>query len=327
MCQHLLLGQRQPGLDHNHCHHRLYPFGVRHTDHRHFGHSAQAVNHFFHLAAGHVFATGLDHVFFAVHHGDEALIVHRGQVARMKPAALKSRFCFFFVAKVTQHQVRGAVHDLADLARRHIVHGVVHHACFDIEHRTAAGARLAQLVVGAQHGGEWRNLGLTIEVPKTHIGQPPRQLAQDLHRHDGRAVITLAQGGQIGAVKQRRAQQRNPHRGRRKKRCDAMLRHQRQQIVWRGFGGDDAGGTHINRRAKKHVKLRAVVQRQRVQHHVAMRNAGIDRATGVLRDHRVVCQHRAFGHGLGAAGVNNLCQVRAAQRHLGRCALACGQVV
>jgi hypothetical protein len=46
-------------------------------------------------------------------------------------------------------------------------------------------------------------------------------------------------------------------------------RDQRQQVVRRRLGRDDAGAADVDHRAEEHVELRAVVQRQRVQHDVA----------------------------------------------------------
>ena len=76
------------------------------------------------------------------------------------------------VVEVAEHEVRRPVHDLAHLARVHVAQGLVDHARFDIEHGAAAGAGLAQLVLRAEHGGEGRDLGLAVQVPEAHLGQP-----------------------------------------------------------------------------------------------------------------------------------------------------------
>ena len=65
-------------------------------------------------------------------------------------------------------------------------------------HRAAARAGFAQLIFGAEHRRQRRDLGLAVQVPQAHAGQPRRQLAQHLHRHDRRAVVALAQARQIG---------------------------------------------------------------------------------------------------------------------------------
>jgi hypothetical protein len=92
-----------------------------------------------------------------------------------------------------------------------------------------------------------------------------------------------------------------------------LPRDQRQQVVGRRLGGDDAGGAHVDGRAQEHVELRAVIQRQRVQHHVVRRDAGVHGAARVLPQHCVMGQHRALGAGLGAARVDDLGQVHARQ--------------
>jgi hypothetical protein len=97
----------------------------------------QAVDRLFHLAAGHVLAAGLDHVLLAVDHGDEALRRRWWPGRPVEPAALECGRGALVVVEVAQHQVRAAVHDLADLAgpRRS---GVVHHARLHVQHRAPA---------------------------------------------------------------------------------------------------------------------------------------------------------------------------------------------
>ena len=223
--------------------------------------------------------------------------------------------------------MRRAVHDLADLAHGHVAHLVVDHAGFDIQHGAAGRAGLAQLVVGAEHGRQRGDLGLAVQVPQTDPGQAAGDLLHHLHRHDGGAVVALGQPGKIGLVEQRRAQQRDPHRGRREEAGDAVRRHHGQQIVGRGLGGDVVGGADVDGRAKEHVELRAVVERQGVQGHVVLGDLGVDAAAHVLPQHGVVRQHGALGAGFGAAGVDDLRQVGALQRRFRQGGGAGGQLV
>ena len=141
-----VLRQRLPGLDHDHRDHRLDPARMRHADHRHLGDLRQLVDHFLDLAAGDVLAAGLDHVLLAVDDGDVALGVDGGEIAGMKPAALERGLGALVVVEIAEHQVRRTVHDLADLARRHVAQLIVDDAGLHIEHGATAGAGLAQLV-------------------------------------------------------------------------------------------------------------------------------------------------------------------------------------
>ena len=298
-------------LDHDDRRHRLHPARMRQADHRDLGDFGQAVDRLLDLAAGDVLASCLDHVLFAVDDSDVAVRVHGGQVAGMEPAALEGGPRALVVVEIAQHQVRRAVNDLAHLARRHVAHGIVDDPRLDVEHGAPAGARPSQLLLGTQHGRERRDLGLAVEVPQPHLRQARSQLAQHLDRHDRRTVIALGEAPQVGLVEQRRAQQRDPHRGRREERRDAVPLQQRQQVVGRRLGRDDVRRPDVERRAEKHVELRAVVKGQRMQDQVVGGDLGVHRATHVLPQDRVVGQHRALGGGLGAAGVHDLREIAA----------------
>ena len=219
------------------------------------------------------------------------------------------------------------MHDLTDLARRDIDQVVVHDARLHVEHRSPAGAGLAQLVVRPEHGGQRRNLGLPVQIPQAHARQARRQLAQHLDRHDRRAVVALGQAGEPAWVEQRRAQQRDPHRGRSEETRDAELLHQVEQVVGNRPGRDDVGAADKDAGAEEHVELRAVVQRQRVQRDVAGGNFGVGDAADVLPEHGVVRQHGALGARFGAARVADLQQVRAVELDLGQGRRAAGQLV
>ena len=47
----------------------------------------------------------------------------------------------------------------------YIVHVLIHHAGFHMDHRTTTGARFAQLILGPKQGSQGRNFGLPIQVP------------------------------------------------------------------------------------------------------------------------------------------------------------------
>ena len=327
MRQNIVLYQRLAVLDDNHGDDGFHPVRMRHADHSDFRDRAHPVDHLFDLAAGDVLAPGLDHVLLAVDHRDVALVVDRSQVPGVEPAALEGRFGALVVVKVPEHQMGRAVHDFSNLARIDVLHRIVHDPGLDVQRCPAAGTGFAQLVLRPEHGGQRRDLGLAIQVPQLDVGEPRGQFPQHLDRHDGRAVVALAQFRQVGCRQQRRAQQRDPDRGRREERRDAMPRDQRQQVVGRGSGGDHVTGTDVDRRSEKHIELRAVVERQCMQQQVIRSNAGIDHTAHVLPDHRVVGQHGAFGHRLGAAGVHDLRQVGPGKVHRRRWAGPSGQFI
>ncbi len=203
------------------------------------------------------------------------------------------------------------MHDLADLAGPHILHGRVDDAGLDVEHGFSRRTGLAQLVLRFEHGGERRDLGLAVEVPQPHGRQALLHLAQNLDRHDRRAVVALAQRRQVRRVEQRRAQQRNPDRRRREERRDPVPGDERQDDVGPRLAGDDVGRPEIDRRAEEHVELGAMIERQGMQHDVVCRHLALDDAAHVLPDHRLVGEHRALRQRLGAAGVDDLRQHRA----------------
>ena len=64
-----------------------------------------------------------------------------------------------------------------------------------------------------------------------------------------------------------------------------------------------------------------------MQCQVLLSNFCVDHATHVLPQHGIVRQHGAFGHGLGAAGVHNLCQILAGQTALWQRVSASRQLV
>ena len=123
------------------------------------------------------------------------------EIARMEPAAAERLGRLLLVLVVAGHQMRRAMHDLADLAGLTSRIALVDDARLDIEHGPAAGAGLAQLVLGAEHGGERRDLRLAVEVPEAHLRHAARHFAHDLDRHDRGAVIAFAQARRSAASK------------------------------------------------------------------------------------------------------------------------------
>ena len=87
-----------------------------------FRNRRQTIERLFDLAAGDILAAGLDHVLLAVDDGDIALLVDGGEIAGMEPAALEGGRRAFVVVEIAEHQMRRAMHDLADLAGRHVAH-------------------------------------------------------------------------------------------------------------------------------------------------------------------------------------------------------------
>ena len=61
-----------------------------------------------------------------------------------------------------------------------------------------------------------------------------------------------------------------------------------------------------------------MIERQRMQGEIVRGDLGIDEATDILRDHRVMRQHRALRRGFGAAGVDDLRQIAAARSDIRR---------
>ena len=106
-----------------------------------------------------------------------------------------------------------------------------------------------------------------------------------------------------------------------------MPLQQRQQVLRRRLGGDDVAGADVDCRPHEDVELRAVIERQRMQHQVVAADVGIDQAAHVLPDDRLVGQHRALGRRLGAAGVDDLRQVAAHQLDRRRSGAAGSQFV
>ena len=211
-----------------------------------------------------------------------------------------------------------AVHDFTHLTRRHVLHVIVHHPCFYVQHRTPAGTGLAQLVFWAKHGGQRCNFGLAIQIPQTHLGQTRGQFFQNFNGHDRSTVIAFRQMRELVGVKQGGTQERNPDRGRGKEAGDFVFLNECQQIVGHRFRGDYIAAAYVNGRAKKDIELRTVVKRQGMQGQIVFCNFSIDHATHVLPKHRVVGQHGPFGHGLCATGVHNLGQVLAGQTRFGQ---------
>ena len=103
--------------------------------------------HVLDLGAVDVLAAGDDHVLLAVDDVDEALFVHPAQIAGVEPAAGERLRGRLGLVPVAGHQRRAAVDDLADLARRDVVHVVVDDPRLDVGDRLADRADLAHRVL------------------------------------------------------------------------------------------------------------------------------------------------------------------------------------
>ena len=202
------------------------------------------VEHLLDLAAGHVLPARLDHVLLAVDDRDVALLVEGAEVARVEPAAREALGRLPGVAPVAERGVRAAVDELAQLARGDVATLVVDDARLDQERRPAGRARLADLVLRAQHGGQRRHLGLPVEVEEAHPGQALAELVEHLHRHDRGAVVALAQRAEVVRVEGGRAQQRDPDRRRAEELRRPVALDRRQQRLGLGRGQDDVRRAH-----------------------------------------------------------------------------------
>ena len=314
---HVVLGEPDAGLRHDDRRDRLDPRGVADAEHRDLGDPVELVDRLLHLPRRDVLAAGLDHVLLAVDHREVAVLGHHAEVAGVEPAARERLGGLLLVLVVAQRGVRGAVHDLADLARGHRLPVVVDQQRLDVDRRPARRAGVAQLLVGPQDRGERGHLGLAVEVPELHVGQPPSELLEHLDRHRRRAVVALAQRREVAGVEVGVPQQRDPH-GRRAE----QLRHplpldRREQGGGLGRGQDDAGGAEVDVHREEAVELRAVVHRQRVRLDVVGGHLAVDHARHVLADQRPRRQQHALGPRLRAARVHEAQRVVVGHRDLG----------
>ena len=92
------------------------------------------------------------------------------EIARVEPPAAERLGRFLLVLVISEHQMRRAMHDLADLARRDVAHRVVDHARLDVEHGAARRSGLADLIFRPEHGGERGDLRLPVEFHSRTFG-------------------------------------------------------------------------------------------------------------------------------------------------------------
>ena len=133
------------------------------------------IQRFLDLAAGHILAAGFDHVLLAVDDGDVTLVVDSGEIAGMKPAAVERRLGPLVVVPIAEHQMRRAVHDLADLAgrrRRASSGSTTRVSTLSTGRPHEPGLRIWSS--GLQHGRERRDLGLAVEIAEPRVRQALR---------------------------------------------------------------------------------------------------------------------------------------------------------
>ena len=176
---------------------------------------------------------------------------------------------------------------------------------------------MAHLLVGPQDRGERGHLGLAVEVPEPHVGQPPSQLLEHLDGHRRRPVVALAQRREVAGVEVGVAQQRDPHRRRAEQLRHLLPLDRREQGGGLGRGQDDAGGAEVDVHGEEAVQLRAVVHRQRVRLDVVGGHLAVDHARHVLADQRPRRQQHALGPRLRAARVHEPQRVVVGHRDLG----------
>lgn len=184
-------------LHHDHGGDRLDPAFVRQADDGDLGDGGMCVQRVFHLARRDEHAAGVDDVLDPVDDEQIALSVLAHQIAGMEPAALERLHRFLGLAPVSGAQLRRAVHDLAEFARREVVHLGVHHACLDEQDRAADGIRPRVVFFGAQHRREWTDLRLAEAVVEPDSRQPLAEFLQYRDGHDRRAVVGLGEAAQI----------------------------------------------------------------------------------------------------------------------------------
>jgi hypothetical protein len=82
------------------------------------------------------------------------------EVARVEPSPEECLLGGFRQIPVLLHDVGTSVHDLSDLSRRDVAHGVVHDACLHVDDRLADGAFVRVEILRLQHAGDRAHLGL-----------------------------------------------------------------------------------------------------------------------------------------------------------------------
>ena len=278
----------------------------RDADDRDLGDRGMPVQDLLDLARGDVLAARVDHVLLAVDDRQVAVRVHGRQIPGVKPAAGERRLGALGVVVVAGGDLRRAVHDLADLTGGDVAQLLIDHARGDVEHGLARRAGLGQLLVGAEGGGERAELGLAVVVPQPQVRQALAEVVDRLDGHDRGAVVALGQRAQRAGVEPLVLQQADPDRRRGEERGGAMLRDRGEDRVRGGRGQDHVRRAQVEPGHDEAVHLRAVVERQRVQHHVGRGVLAGDDARDVLGQQALVGQHRALRGRLRAARVGDL---------------------
>ncbi len=147
-----------PRLEGHYCPAYLAPLLVLDPDNGRFCHLGKLEYGILHLGRVNVLSSGDEHVLLAFHNVEVAVLVHSGQVARVKPPACKCLFCGLRPVPVTLHHVRATHDQLSNLAHRHIVHVMVDHTSLQVKNGPADGAGLLEGEILAQSGYAGRSL-------------------------------------------------------------------------------------------------------------------------------------------------------------------------
>ena len=168
------------------------------------------VQHLLDLARVDVVAAADDHVFLAVDDEEVAVLVHRGHVAGVEPAALHDLLGGVRAAQVALHDVVAADHDLADLALRDLVVVVVDDLHLDALDRRPDRARLA-VAVGVVEGRHRRRLGQPVALEDDAVERLLERL-HHLDRHRRAAGDAHAQALGVRVLVAGRVEHRVVHR-------------------------------------------------------------------------------------------------------------------
>ena len=148
--------RRLAGLEGQHCHHGLAPFGMRAADDGHVLHIGVGREHVFHFLGVDVLAACDDHVLESVHDVEIAVLVHARQVAAAIPAlVVQHGGRGLAVVQIALHHGRRAQADLTHFAGAAQAAVLEAHLQFNAGYGAAAdGACLGHGFFGVEHGAQ-----------------------------------------------------------------------------------------------------------------------------------------------------------------------------
>ncbi len=157
------------------------------------------------------------------------------------------------------------------------------------------------MLLRLEDGGERRDLGLAIAIVEPHARQFLAQFLQNRHRHDGCAVVDVAQRLQVALEKIGMAQQADPDGRRREEGRDLQPLDQFEHDVRRRAFDQMRDGADHHLRHGEGVHLRGVVERQSRQRDVVCGKFHLDRAGEIFGDIGAMRHHSRLGR-RGRAG-------------------------